>query len=388
MPLSSWLHWLARGLRPNGTRTRRVPPTARRRRPRLHLEQLEDRMLPSTFYAASVSDLVADINAANNQGGSNTIYLTAATTSPYVLTAANNTTDGANGLPVIAMKDTLTIIGNGDTIERSTASGTPAFRLLDVAPHGSLTVQNVTLQGGLAFGSGIAADGGAILNQGTLTLTAATVQDNAARGFDGANALQFNGNGDDGQAAAGGGIWSNGALTLQGGTTLQANSAIGGRGGDAGWITNASYAQVFGKGRGGNGGTGSGGGVYVAGGTATLDHASLLSNTAQGGVGGAAGRQYRNSLPGTPGNGFGGGLFVAAGTVSLCTDTVASNTAVGANVGFPGSGQGAGGGLYTASGASVYIDAFTVANALNNTDNSGTNGSTANIDGAYIVQAC
>ncbi len=39
-------------------------------------------------------------------GGSNTINLTAPTTSPYVLTAVNNTTSGANGLPVIAANDT------------------------------------------------------------------------------------------------------------------------------------------------------------------------------------------------------------------------------------------------------------------------------------------
>jgi hypothetical protein len=48
----------------------------------------------------------------------------------------------------------------------------------------------------------------------------------------------------------------------------------------------------------------------------------------------------------------------------------------------------AGGGIYIASGASVYIDAFTVANGLDSTDNSGTNGSTENIAGAYVVQAC
>jgi hypothetical protein len=33
---------------------------------------------------------------------------------------------GATGLPVIAANDNLTIIGNGDLIERSAAKGTPA----------------------------------------------------------------------------------------------------------------------------------------------------------------------------------------------------------------------------------------------------------------------
>jgi hypothetical protein len=34
------------------------------------------------------------------------------------------------------------------------------------------------------------------------------------------------------------------------------------------------------------------------------------------------------------------------------------------------------------------MDMFTVANTINNTDNSGTNGSTANIDGTAILKTC
>jgi len=49
--------------------------------------------VPSSFTAASVSDLVADINAANAAGGSNTINLVAGTT--FNLTAVDNTSDGA-----------------------------------------------------------------------------------------------------------------------------------------------------------------------------------------------------------------------------------------------------------------------------------------------------
>jgi hypothetical protein len=116
-----------------------------RRRAGVRLEQLEDRTLPSSFFAATVSDLIADINLANKDGGTaDTITLTAPTTSPYVLTGVDNKADGANGLPVI--KKALTIVGNGDTIERSTASGTPDFRLFDVANAASLTLQNLTLQ--------------------------------------------------------------------------------------------------------------------------------------------------------------------------------------------------------------------------------------------------
>src|SRR5262245_30558289 len=144
------------------SRSRHSQPAAR---PRLRLERFEDRTLPANYTVASVAELVADINAANAAGGSNTITLVAGTT--FTLTAVGNTADGPTGLPVIAANDNLTIAGNGDTIARSTASGTPAFRLLDVAAGASLTLTNLTLQRGLAFGGGVSAEGGAVYNQGT-----------------------------------------------------------------------------------------------------------------------------------------------------------------------------------------------------------------------------
>jgi hypothetical protein len=97
---------------------------------------LEDRTLPSSYTAAKISDLIADINAANAAGGSNTITLAA--NAKFTLKDVNNTTDGATGLPVIAAGDTLTILGNGDTIERTNGGGgAPAFRLFDVASGAS-----------------------------------------------------------------------------------------------------------------------------------------------------------------------------------------------------------------------------------------------------------
>src|SRR5262249_6286422 len=153
----------------------------------------------------------------------------------------NNTTNGANGLPVISggarkvPADNLTIVGSGgDVIERSTAAGTLAFRFFDVAAGASLTLQNLTLQGGLAFGSGAAADGGAVYNQGTLNLVAATVQGNVARGTNGAPAGYNHKKqvvpGQTGADAAGGGIWSGGTVKMDGGCFVQNNQALGGRG--------------------------------------------------------------------------------------------------------------------------------------------------------------
>ena len=91
--------------------SRRSRRQARRRRGlRLTLEQLEDRHLPSSYTAASVSDLIADIKAANLAGGSNTISLVAGNT--FSLTAVDNTTDGPARATVHG--DTQVVVGGND----------------------------------------------------------------------------------------------------------------------------------------------------------------------------------------------------------------------------------------------------------------------------------
>ena len=72
----------------------------RRHGARLGVQQLEDRLTPSNFTAATVSDLIADIKAANLAGGSNTITLVGGKS--FTLTAVDNAADGPTGLPVIA----------------------------------------------------------------------------------------------------------------------------------------------------------------------------------------------------------------------------------------------------------------------------------------------
>jgi hypothetical protein len=340
---------------------RKTPLCWRPARRHLFLENLEDRTLPSSYTAGTVADLVTDINAANTGGGSNTITLVAGTT--FSLTAVNNTTDGASGLPVIAAKDTLTIVGNGDTIQRSAAKGTSAFRLFDVASGGSLTLGSLTVQNGLAQGTGVAAQGGAIYSQGTLALNTVTVQNNTAQGYYDSN-------------AAGGGIYSGGSLTVQS-STIQNNRALGGVGLAAG----DSYIV---RTPGDPGGSAFGGGLYISGGTATLSSATVSSNTAQGGVGGMGGCYLGGFLPvgtngGNGGNGLGGGLYAAGGTIDVHNVTVTGNTAAGGAGGQGGScasrdfkgsngspGLGEGGGLYIDAAAAVCLDAFTQSHVQKN----------------------
>jgi len=302
-------------------------------------------MLPSNYSAASVSDLIADITAANTTGGSNTITLTAPTTSPYVLTAVNNTTNGATGLPVIAANDNLTIVGNGDTIERSTVSGTAAFRLVDVAAGASLTLQNLTLQGGRAVGSPSAygslgadplsamlagaAEGGAIYNQGTLVLSSVTVQGNIAELTGRAQT--------EGIPAAGGGIFSARPVELEdGATTFSSGSSVTLEDGTI-IHNNEAIGSIYGI-HGTYGGNAYGGGLFAIGATVTVTNATVDNNTARAGYG-------YSSAGYTGGSGYvyGGGLYAAGGTVALTNAILDGNVA---GTSFYNNGGGAfGGGL-------------------------------------------
>lgn len=170
--------------------------------------------------ARNVSELIADINAANSAGGVNTITLTPGKT--FTLTAVNNTTDGPTALPVIAANNKLSIRGNGATIARSTAKGTPPFRLFDVASGAALTLENLTLANGQVIGdTGKDANGGAILNAAgaTLTVKCSAFVGNQVVGGDGGGGL--------GGLGCGGAIWNNGTAKLDY-VIFRGNQATGG----------------------------------------------------------------------------------------------------------------------------------------------------------------
>src|SRR5262245_42716631 len=145
-------HWLHRPA--TGTRARPAP----QRRARPTVEALEDRAVPASYTAATVPELIGAIDAANQSPEADTITLAPGKT--FTLTEANSldsTVGGSNGLPTILPEGgSLTIVGNGDVIERRATGRTPQFRLIGVSSSASLTLENLTLQGGRsAVGGGI-----------------------------------------------------------------------------------------------------------------------------------------------------------------------------------------------------------------------------------------
>ncbi|RIK36751.1 MAG: hypothetical protein DCC55_26355, partial [Chloroflexi bacterium] len=268
----------------------------------------------------------------------------------------------------------ITIIGptsNGITLARS---GSSNFRLFHVMSTGNLTLRNITLRNGVAAGGsgwssqlpdqygniyeggagggGAAGMGGAIFNEGSLTIENSTLSSNRAiggvGGFGGAGG-EGNGGGGVGQDGFSGWLPSdiignpgqgggpNGGTgnidtPTDGGNggggggsgSFSANGGNGGFGGGGGGNRAASGATGLGGFGGGNsdrsaagGGAGMGGAIFNRGGTVAITNSTLSQNSAQGGsaFGGVAGA----------GHGLGGALFNLDGTVTLQFSTLSDN---------------------------------------------------------------
>ena len=303
----------------------------------------------------NASQLIFDVEIANVDASPIVITLQHDLTIDF--TSAYGSTP--NALPVLT--GNLTIVGNGDTIARSTAAGTAAFRLFEVALGGSLTLEDLTLTGGLARGTGMAAEGGAIYSAGTLSLSDVTIASNTAQGDNGTDSY-FSG---PGASAAGGGLFvADGTATLIN-STLSNNNANGGAGGNGVLISLDGFSGISIGGSGGDGDAASGGGLYVAGGQVTLSNDTLSSDNANGGAGGNGSGTERKGLGGVGGAGSGGGVYVAVGAVTLNNTTLYDDFArggAGGNGGRRGNakqtvgGAGSGGGVAATGGAVTLIN--------------------------------
>jgi CSLREA domain-containing protein len=135
-----------------------------------------------------VTGLKNAINTANGNQQDDTINL--ATNGTYTLTTVDNTAFGPTGLPVLTDDSSngtgpahsLTINGNGATLQRSTAGGTPDFRILSVYNRfgGTITVNGLVIANGRATGTGQSALGGGILSSVSVAVQNCTLTGNYA----------------------------------------------------------------------------------------------------------------------------------------------------------------------------------------------------------------
>jgi hypothetical protein len=421
---------------------RRVQPQPKRHTARLCLEILEDRTAPAVFAAPAQlggaldpfrlpggfhfftptalvktqADLIAAINAANLAGGTNFITfeanITLSETSPFM------SADGATGLPAIASGDNLTIFGNSFTLQRSFSEGNAAFRLFDVNPGASLTLDEMTLEGGLETGP--IAVGGAINVHATanLTLNADTIS---------SSDVSYTGGGSTVVILAGGAIYNAGTVNVMNslieadGANFILNNGLG-QGDNQGDANNAAGSSGNNS---GNGLTGNvlveGGGIYNTGNmsitaTSILDNVAIASVTNgslnPGDVTGNGNFNGSNDTSANNGNGNGNGVVgnitVQGGGIynvevlSLHNDTISGNDAL-ANI-TNGSGNGnnnsnadtgdnngnnngngvvgniavAGGGIYNNNQANIYVDTvsnnFASCSVTNGNNNGGGDG--------------
>ena len=377
--------------------------------------------------------LIAAINAANAHGGG-AIALPAGCV--YTFSSPDNYWYGPNALPAIA--STIVIEGNGATLAR--AAGAAGFRFFYVGADptdpdtsgytspgaGNLTLRHVTLTGGLAKGGdsgrvpvsvgagrgggggGGAGMGGAIFNQGRLTLDAMTASANTAHGGNVVVATSSDaggGIGADAVSSVGGGFGpgsfggsSGGAGTIGGGggggfvpSENGASGSAGGSGGGpatglggigsvrapagdgsggggfadfgesgaGGGFGSGGAAAISQFGGGGGGGVGGGGGGFGPGGGGGFGGGG--GPTAQGGFGGGGGN---NNGGGFGGGGFGGGgagfggvVFNHQGTVTVRNTTLAANSAIGGSSVDGEGGKGLGGALFNLNGGVTLVNA-------------------------------
>jgi hypothetical protein len=329
--------WLA-NRNPSQAGTCGRAPGALRKRPifRPRLETLEDRWLPTTWTVMTTADsgpgsLRADIAVAK---AGDTIDLSGLSGQTISLTSGRASSDGE-----LVLNKNLTIQGPSATQAPVTISGGNFSRVFEIdGTSTQVAMSNLNLTGGIgvagnATGNGAQnGQGGAIWNDGLLTLTACNLSSNQSASQGGAlwnggtltlNACNLSSNscydGSAGLVPLGGAIYNVGKLTISS-STLSGNSA-------GGFPSNTLNSPE----------PGDGGAIYNAG-TLTVNNSILSNNLAylvgSGGYGGGIFNAYNasatvtgSSLTGNGANGAqndGGGIY-NDGTMTLSGSTISGN---------------------------------------------------------------
>ncbi len=235
-------------------------PSRRRVRREWAIESLEGRTLLSTYTVVSLGNsgtgtLRWAINQADQDQSNDTIKF-----APRLDGGTIKLTSGL--LEVFKITGTLTIRGLG--AEQLAVSGNGMGKVFDVLPHTLVTISGLTITGG------VGQNGAGIANEGTLTLNDCTVSGNSAIGSGGGGIE----NGTFGTMtitdstisdnsavlANGGGITNEGTMTITD-STISGNAALLANGGG---IDNTGTLTIVNSTISGNSATasGSGGGIY------------------------------------------------------------------------------------------------------------------------------
>jgi len=240
---------------------------------------------PYSVPAGDVADLINAMTCANATPANDVINLT---NSIYTLTTVNINATGLPKIPSTVTGGTLTIHGNGATITRSTAAGTPDLRLFYVDNGANLTLNNLLLTDGKLSAS---LAGGGIFNLGNLTLSHSTLSRSSSAG--------------------GGGVFNSGGTVTLSHSTLSANVATYG----SAIVTFGGTVRIMNSTISGNNATGNntdldGGAVNISGASATvmITNSTITANTAV--------FSARS------------GLFLEGGTLTIQNSIVANNEGV------------------------------------------------------------
>ncbi|MCX6022030.1 MAG: CSLREA domain-containing protein, partial [Chloroflexi bacterium] len=172
----------------------------------------------------------------------------------------------------------------------------------------TVSITGMTFTNGMVRGNpGL---GGGIRNLGTLTLSDSVLTNNQARGDDGGT--------NDGKDGKGGGIYSAGPLTLLN-SVITRNFAYGGEGGKS---CSGNFPLIFCSLR--TSGSGTGGGLYLTGGSVTVTGSTVSNNTAGGG---AFSSNFSNNIStyGFVGSARAGGIYLGAGSLAVSRSTLSGN---------------------------------------------------------------
>jgi hypothetical protein len=335
MWFSSWLRkWKRSAPRAGAHRFPRQRSTFRPQ-----LEALEDRLAPATLTVNSVADTTAAGNSLNlreavllvNAGGNATAALGRALTAGEAGQVDQTQPFGSNDTilfdpslagQTISLFSGQLVINKSLTIQGLAAPQAPvaissggtgvqqfSSRLFEIDGAGTnVALSNLNLTNGVGVAGGVAGtgaldgQGGAIWNDGILTLTACNLDNNSCVG---------------GSPEQGGAIWNDGILTLN--------------------ACNLDYNSCYG------GGVALGGAIYNAG-TLTVNNSELGSNS--------AGNNPSSDPPGpSPGD---GGAIYNAGTLTINNSDLDGNYAY-YNYNNPLLSGGLGGGIFNASNASATV---------------------------------